>query len=151
MSREYPSHPILGVGAVVLRQGRILLVRRGVEPSRGKFSIPGGVVEVGEDPEEAVIRELAEETGLVGKVMGLYGIYKYIEVDEEGRFRYHFILLDYLIDAVGEPRASSDALEAGFYEIDDALRMDLTETTRQLLMDITRNGAVPCGGLRCTR
>jgi ADP-ribose pyrophosphatase YjhB (NUDIX family) len=147
MSREYPSRPLLGVGAVVLRGDAVLLVRRGVEPSRGKFSIPGGMVELGEEPEEAVVRELMEETGLVGKVVGLFGVYGYVERDEVGRFRYHFVLLDYLVDAKGEPRASSDALEAGFYEIRNALHLDLTETTRRLLMDILRNGAVPCGGL----
>lgn len=98
MSREYPRYPLVGVGAIVIKNSEILLIRRGAEPNRGKWSIPGGMVEPGEDPDKAALRELQEETGIIGRVISLFGIYQYIERDKEGRVKYHFLLLDYLIE-----------------------------------------------------
>ncbi|WP_069808315.1 NUDIX hydrolase [Vulcanisaeta thermophila] len=153
MSREYPRYPLVGVGAVVVYEGnRILLIKRGSEPNAGKWSIPGGMVEAGENPEEAVLRELYEETGVRGRVTGLFGIYQYIERDSNGAVKYHFLLLDYLIEPLGgEPRASSDAVDLGIFSVDEAMRLDLTDTARQLLMDLVRNGFKPCRGglMRC--
>ncbi|MGC9118402.1 MAG: NUDIX hydrolase [Thermoproteus sp.] len=142
--REYPEHPLVGVGAVVFKDGRILLIRRGAPPGRGKWSIPGGLIELGESPEEAVSRELFEETGLRGAVKGLFGVYQYVERDEVGRIRYHYILLDYVVDAEeGTPRPSTDAEDARFFALSDALRLDLTETTRGLLADLANFGPRP--------
>ncbi|PLC67748.1 DNA mismatch repair protein MutT [Vulcanisaeta sp. EB80] len=147
MSREYPRYPLVGVGAIVIKDNKILLVRRGAEPNRGKWSIPGGMVEAGEDPKDAVLRELMEETGIVGRVLGLFGIYQYVELDTKGRVKYHFLLMDYLVDPIsGEPRASSDALEVNFFSLSEALNLDLTDTARQLVQDLLSSGPKPCGG-----
>ncbi|MGC9152457.1 MAG: NUDIX hydrolase [Vulcanisaeta sp.] len=147
MSREYPRYPLVGVGAIVIKSDEILLIRRGAEPNRGKWSIPGGMVEAGEDPESAVLRELREETGVDGRVLGLFGIYQYIERDREGKVKYHFLLLDYLIEPINSaPKASSDALEARFVKLRDSLNLDLTDTARQLILDLLSSGPRPCGG-----
>lgn len=148
MSREYTKYPLVGVGAVVINSnGEILLVKRGNEPGKGKFSVPGGMVEAGEDPRQAVVRELEEETGLRGVAKVLLGVYQYIERDPYGRVKYHFILLDYLVDVKGGAlRASSDAAEALFINIRDALNLNLTETTRELINDLLRSGAGTCIG-----
>ncbi len=139
---------MVGVGAVVIMDGKILLIRRGAEPNRGgKWSVPGGMVEPGEDPDRAVLRELQEETGIIGRSMGLFGVYQYIERDKEGRVKYHFLLLDYLVEPIGgEPRASSDATELKFIDLREALNLDLTDTARQLIMDLVDSGLRPCGG-----
>ncbi|MGC8606174.1 MAG: NUDIX hydrolase [Vulcanisaeta sp.] len=147
MSREYPRYPLVGVGSIVIKDGKILLIRRGAEPNRGKWSIPGGMVEPGEDPDYAALRELREETGIIGKVIGLFGIYQYLERDFEGRIKYHFLLLDYLVEPIGgTPKASSDAIELRFIGLREALNLDLTDTAKQLLMDLLASGPRPCGG-----
>lgn len=148
MSREYPSHPLVGVGAIVLRDNKMLLIRRGAPPGRGKWSIPGGLVEIGETPEEAVVRELLEETGLRGAPRGLFGIYQYVERDEIGKVRYHYLILDYIVDVIGgNLRPETDAEDAGFYTLQEALGLELTETTRSLVLDLIRFGPSPLG--RC--
>lgn len=148
MGREYPEHPLIGVGAVVLNGAEILLIRRGASPGRGKWSVPGGLLEVGEGPEEAVVRELEEEAGLKGRVLGLFGVYKYIERDAEDRVKYHFILLDYLVEPIGGSlRAATDALEARFFQLEEAAALDLTETARELISDLLRYGPRALG--RC--
>ncbi|AEA12115.1 NUDIX hydrolase [Thermoproteus uzoniensis 768-20] len=102
------------------------------------------MIELGETPEEAVSRELFEETGLRGAVKGLFGIYQYVEKDEVGRIRYHYILLDFIVDAEEKtPRPSTDAEDARFFALTDALRLDLTETTRDLLADLADSGPRP--------
>lgn len=139
MPREYPEYPIVGVGAVVLIDGRVLLVRRAYPPGKGKWSIPGGLPEVGERLRDAVLRELYEEAGVKGRVLGLIDVEEYIEYDEGGRVRYHYVLLDFLVEPMGrvEPKASTDALEARFWSIDRALKMlELTVSTRKLLLKI---------------
>jgi ADP-ribose pyrophosphatase YjhB (NUDIX family) len=149
MGREYPRYPLVGVGAVVINNGKVLLVRRGNEPGRGKFSIPGGMVEAGEDPKVAVVRELEEETGLKGEARLLLGVYQYVERDSDGNVRYHFILLDYLVEVKGGSlRASSDAEEAVFVDIREALNLNLTETARELIQDLLVNGIKACVGSR---
>jgi len=149
MGREYPRYPLVGVGAVVINNGKVLLVRRGNEPGRGKFSIPGGMVEAGEDPKVAVVRELEEETGLKGEARLLLGVYQYVERDGDGNVRYHFILLDYLVEVKGGSlRASSDAEEAVFVDIREALNLNLTETARELIGDLLVNGIKACVGSR---
>ncbi|MFB6490081.1 MAG: NUDIX hydrolase [Thermoproteus sp. AZ2] len=146
MAREYPAYPLAGVGAVVLRGTQILLIRRGSNPGKGKWSIPGGMIEPGEAPEEAALRELEEETGLLGKVRGLFGVYNYVERDSDGRVRYHFVILDYLIDPIGgELRPSTDALEARFVELAGAQSLDLTETARSLINDLIKYGGRALG------
>lgn len=100
---------MVGVGGVVLRDGAVLLVKRVSEPLAGQWSLPGGAVELGETLEEAVVRELREETGLTVRVLGLVEAFERIMRDEAERPRYHYVLLDYLCEPLsGSPQAGSD-------------------------------------------
>ena len=109
MQREFPVAPLVGVGAVVVDQGRVLLVRRGAEPLKGHWSLPGGLVELGEGLLQAVVREITEETGLVVEPVELIEVLDRIHSDA-GRVRYHYVIADYLCRVVGGAlHAASDA------------------------------------------
>jgi ADP-ribose pyrophosphatase YjhB (NUDIX family) len=109
MQREFPETPLVGVGAVVVRQGRVLLVRRGHEPLKGQWSLPGGLLEVGESLTAGVKREVREETGLNVEPLELIELLDRIHRDGE-RIRYHYVIADYLCRVVdGELNAASDA------------------------------------------
>lgn len=111
--RQYPQRPVVGVGGVVVRDGCVLLVKRAAEPLAGQWSLPGGAVEVGETLEEAVMRELREETGLTVRVLQMVEAFERITRDASGRVRYHYVLLDYLCEPVGgELQAASDVAAA---------------------------------------
>jgi ADP-ribose pyrophosphatase YjhB (NUDIX family) len=113
--REFPKRPIVGVGGVVLHRGRVLLVRRAVEPLRGQWSIPGGAVEVGEELHAALRRELGEETGLQVKIQGVVEVLDRILRAPDGRVQYHYVLIDYLCrPAGGVLRAGSDVSEVAW-------------------------------------
>ncbi len=109
LQREFPVAPLVGVGAVVVEQGRVLLVQRGTEPAKGRWSIPGGLIEVGESLLEAVAREVREETGLLVEPLELIELLDRIHHDGE-RVRYHYVIADYLCRVVGGTLlAASDA------------------------------------------
>ena len=128
MSREYPPFPRVGVGAVVFYQGRVLLVRRGGQPSMGKWSLPGGLVELGETTEEALRRELLEECAIDVKILGLAGVISRIVHDPEQRIRYHYVLVDYAVEAPSDQvTAGSDAAEACWVDIDRVRELDVTD------------------------
>ncbi len=128
--REFPEAPVVGVGAVVLDGNRVLLVRRGHEPLKGEWSIPGGAVELGETLEEAVCREVAEETGVTVSVVGIVEVLDKIVFEADGanvneceskgvagiesrRVRYHYVLVDFLCrPAGGVLKRGSDAADA---------------------------------------
>lgn len=134
MKREYPDAPIVAVAAVVLDGDRVLLVKRASEPGRGKWSIPGGVVKLGERLREAVVREVKEECGILIEVRDLLDVVETIVRDEEGRVRFHYVIVDFLARPLsGQLRASDDALEAAWVRLDDILEMDITRTLRKLL------------------
>jgi ADP-ribose pyrophosphatase YjhB (NUDIX family) len=126
--REYPATPLVGVGAVVLDGDRVLLVRRGRAPAEGRWSLPGGLVDVGEPLEAAVCREVAEECGLTVAVHGLVGAVDRIVRDDDGRVRYHYVLLDYLATpTAGRAQAGSDALAVRWCEPAALGGLDVTE------------------------
>lgn len=109
MTREYPQAPLMGVGAVIIQNGRILLVQRAREPMKGHWSIPGGLVEVGESLHTAVVREVMEETGLAVEPLELVELLDRIH-REDDRVRYHYVIADYLCRVTGGVlQAGSDA------------------------------------------
>lgn len=112
--REFPQAPIMGIGAVVVDGGRVLLIQRGREPLKGKWSLPGGMLEVGESLHEGVVREVREETGLEVEPIELIELLDRIvreeEASERGRIRYHYVIADYLCRVIdGSLKAASDA------------------------------------------
>jgi 8-oxo-dGTP diphosphatase len=116
MRREYPDNPLVGVGAVIVRDDRVLLIRRGQAPLLGEWSLPGGVLECGETLREAAIREAREETGLVVETVEMLGVYERVIRSGDGRVRYHYVLIDFLCRPVGgELKAGSDAAEVGWF------------------------------------
>jgi len=132
-NREYPERPVVGVGGVVIREGRALLVRRGSEPLKGEWSIPGGTLELGETIREGVERELREETGLEVRVLELIEVFERI-FPGDGRPRYHFVILDYLCEAPeGTPRPGSDVTDIAFAREDELDRYRLTPTATRVL------------------
>jgi len=128
VSREYPDYPRVGVGAVVLHQGCVLLVRRGGQPSAGKWSLPGGLVELGESALDAVRREVAEECGLEIRVVDVAGVIDRIVRDADGRIRYHWVLVDYLARAASDAvTAGSDAADCRWVDVDRVAELDVTD------------------------
>jgi 8-oxo-dGTP diphosphatase len=109
MQREFPVAPLVGVGAVVVKDGRVLLVQRGTEPLKGQWSLPGGLIEIGETLSAAVVREVLEETGLLVESVELVELLDRIHREGE-RVRYHYVIADYLCRVVGGTLlAASDA------------------------------------------
>jgi ADP-ribose pyrophosphatase YjhB (NUDIX family) len=116
MQREFPSAPLVGVGAVVVHEGRVLLVQRGTEPAKGRWSIPGGLIEVGEALAQAVVREVQEETGLIVEPIELIELIDRIHRDGD-RVRYHYVIADYLCRVTGGALlAASDAAAVRWVE-----------------------------------
>jgi ADP-ribose pyrophosphatase YjhB (NUDIX family) len=112
-TREYPERPIVGVGAVIVHDGKVVLIRRRYEPLAGQWSLPGGTLELGETLEAGTAREMLEETGLVVEVGPVIEVFDRIMLDDIRRVRYHFVLVDYLCWPVsGELRAGSDVDDA---------------------------------------
>ena len=116
MQREFPLAPLLGVGAVVVDEGRVLLVRRGHEPLKGQWSLPGGLLEIGESLTAGVAREVVEETGLIVEPIELIELLDRIHHEGE-RVRYHYVIADYLCRVTGGTlQAASDADDARWVE-----------------------------------
>ncbi len=118
MRREYPEAPIVGVGAVVIDGAKVLLVRRGHEPLKGEWSLPGGALELGETLQQGVVREVLEETGLVVVPAAIVEVFDRITRDEEtGRVQYHYVLVDFVCRVAGGTLGgASDAEEARWVE-----------------------------------
>ena len=135
MKRLYPDQPIIGVGGIVFKGDEVLLVRRGKEPALGEWSLPGGAVEVGETLEEALHRELQEETGIEVEILGLSAFLERIFPDAAGRISYHYVLLDFLCCYLGgEPRVGSDVLELCFTPLPFLKNFGLTKHASQVIV-----------------
>jgi ADP-ribose pyrophosphatase YjhB (NUDIX family) len=119
VSRRYPAAPLLGVGAVVFRGGEVLLIERGNEPLKGWWTLPGGLVEAGERLENAVRREVMEETGLRVTPRAVAAVFERIMPDEDGRTEFHYVIIDYLCDyESGTLTAASDVANAEWVPLD---------------------------------
>ncbi len=137
------SKPIVGVGCLVIDDGKVLLIRRARPPGAGMWSIPGGHIELGEDIMEAAARELKEETGLEADPIGVVNVDTLIVTGDRGGIKTHYILIDILFtNPKGQLKASSDALEAKFYTLEEALKTQLTPSVRGLLEKVKR-GELP--------
>jgi 8-oxo-dGTP diphosphatase len=132
--REYPDAPVVGVGGVVIRDGRALLIRRGSAPLIGQWSIPGGSLDLGETIPEGIRRELKEETGIDVRVVELIEVFERIFRDDAGKIQYHFVIVDYLCEYIaGEAQAASDVTDAAWVREDELERYSLTETATRVI------------------
>jgi len=110
VAREYPEHPVVGVGAVIVRDGRALIIKRAHEPRKGEWSLPGGLLELGESLTDAVRREIREETNLDIEVGPIIETFDRVHRDADGRIRYHFVIIDYVCwSSEGDAVPGSDA------------------------------------------
>ena len=134
MKRHYPDQPLVGVGAVVFKDGEALLVRRGQEPALGSWSLPGGLVELGETLADAIRRELAEETGLSVTLLGIAAVAERVFRDPDGRIAYHYVLVDFLCDYLrGDLTAGSDITAARFVALRELTGFVLPEFTADVI------------------
>ena len=131
MKRLYPDQPVVGIGAVIIKDGKIALIKRGNEPSKGKWTIPGGLVELGETLETAVIRETKEETCLDVKNPRLIDVVDNVDLDEQGKIKYHYVIIDYLVEVIsGDIEAASDAAELRMVPFAEVENYNLTASFR---------------------
>ena len=134
---DYPDVPRVGVGAVVIKEEKVLLVRRGIPPSEGLWAIPGGHIELGETIQETAEREIMEETGIVIKAGEPMYAFDLIERDDAGRIRFHFIVVDVTGEYVsGEPHGADDALEARWLSWEEIEALPVSQNTVKLLKTI---------------
>jgi len=134
VSREYPRRPIVGVGGVILVDGRVVLIKRRYDPMAGRWSLPGGAVDVGETLHQGLVREMKEETGLDVEVGPVVDVFDRITHDADGGVRFHYVLADYLCRAIGgTPAAGSDAGEIALVDPIDLRRYDLTDKTLDVI------------------
>jgi len=131
VKRFYPNNPLVGVGAIIIRDGKILLEKRKHDPGKGKWSIPGGLVELGEGIEQTVIREVKEEANLDVEEPEHIDVVDNLQVDAKGRIKYHYVIVDFFVKLKGGMlKAGSDADELRWVSLDDVEKYDLTKTFR---------------------
>ena len=135
MKREYPDAPVVAVGAIVLHEGKVLLVKRAQEPAKGLWSIPGGVVELGETVREALKREVKEECGLEIEVGPVFEVVDSIVRDEEGRLRFHYAIIDFLAQPKGgQLCVASDAEAARWFDMQELANLPMPPGTREIIV-----------------
>ena len=141
MAREYPDRPVVGIGGVVIEDGRALLIKRGTEPLLGQWSIPGGTLELGESLQHGVARELLEETGLEVQVLDMIEAFDRIFLDpaapnagDRSRPKYHYVIVDYLCERLaGEAKAGSDVTDIAYAREDELEKFHMTSTATRVL------------------
>jgi 8-oxo-dGTP diphosphatase len=148
VSREYPDRPIVGIGGVVWRGDRVLLIRRGKAPRLGQWSLPGGGQNLGETLVEGLTREVREETGLEIEAVELLAVVDLVDRDETGRVRYHYTLVDFTAEALpGEPVPGDDASEVAWFTQAEASALGLwSETVRIIALAAEKRGLKQAGG-----
>jgi 8-oxo-dGTP diphosphatase len=130
MQRKHPKQPLVGVGAVIIENGSAVLIKRGKEPLLGEWSIPGGMLELGETLRQGAEREALEETGLVVRATELLGVFDRVVPDAEGKIVYHYVLIDFLCERVsGELSAGADAADARWFTPGEISDLPLAEDT----------------------
>jgi len=136
-ARIYPVVPRTGVGAMVIKDEKILLVKRGVEPNKGRWAIPGGMLKLGETMRECAAREILEETGVTVAIGECIYVFDLIERDEAGEIKFHFVVIDFTALYVsGEPKGADDAEEAGWFAPEDLDDLPVSTITLKALHSI---------------
>jgi 8-oxo-dGTP diphosphatase len=134
MQREYPQQPLVGVGAIIVENGRVLLIKRGKAPLLGHWSIPGGMLELGETLRQGAEREALEETGLVVRATDLLGVFDRIVPDETKRTLYHYVLIDFLCERVsGDVQSAGDASDARWFLPEELATLQLAAETVEVI------------------
>ena len=142
MNREYPDRPFIGVGAVIIDNAHVLLVKRGHEPLAGEWSIPGGILELGETVREGVAREALEETGLTVEPLELLGVFDRVVRDLDERTLYHYVLIDFLCQRVsGELCAAGDVDEARWFSAEELAKLPLAKDTAEVIQSALSKAA----------
>jgi len=141
--REYPERPLVGVGVILVKDRQILLVKRGHEPNKGMWSIPGGLIKLGETAEEAAIREVREETGLEVSIGAVAGIFNVIIKDSDSKIKYHYVIIDYIGEVVGGMlRPGTDVTDARWFWLDEIGDVETSPTVRKALELFRKNPAI---------
>ncbi len=134
MKREYPEAPIVGVGAIIIENGRVVLVKRGHDPFVGDWSIPGGALELGETVTDAIRREVLEETTLIVEPVSLLNVYDRVILDNDERILYHYVLIDYLCKLIsGDLEAGSDCDRALWFTEEEVAKLSLPADTAEVI------------------
>lgn len=134
IKRDYPDRPLVGVGAVIVRDRRVVIVQRSNEPLKGQWSIPGGALEVGETLRQCAAREALEETGLRVEAIDVLDVFDSIYSDPDGRTRYHYVLIDFFCRvAGGELHSGGDAAQACWITREEMANFAITETAQKVI------------------
>lgn len=136
-SNIYPLVPRVGVGAITIHEGKVLLVKRGVEPARGLWAVPGGTLELGETLQECTAREMLEETGITIKVGACVYVFDFFERDENGKIKFHFVIVDFAGQYLsGEPKSADDADDARWFAPEELRELPVARNTLEALEEI---------------
>ena len=135
--REYPKHPMVGVGGLIKQDDSVLLVKRENEPGRGKWSIPGGLINLGETMKNAVKREVEEEAGLRVDVVEVLDVFDAIIYDDKSRVRFHYVIVSFMAKLLGgEIRGSEEASQVRWFKAEELKELDMTSATKSLLKKV---------------